>query len=285
MIVTMKELLQEAEKKQIAVGAFNVGNLEMVEGAVRAAESCMTPIILQVAEKRLNTSPLELIGPMMVSAAKHAKVKVAVQLDHGVSEAVIRFALDLGFSSVMFDGSELSLEKNIRRSPYFLEMARKYGASFEAELGSIGGSEGGLEREVCCTRPEDAVLFCQEVKPDALAIAIGNAHGHYKEAPDLRFDILKSIRSFVAVPLVLHGGSGISFAEFRKAIRLGMRKINIGTASFDAYTDGARQYLEKEPKGTYFGLSASEADYVCDNVRRHIQVFNNEVPLETLEKR
>lgn len=282
MLVTMKELLEEASRSGKAVGGFNVGNMEMVAGAVQAAEKTETPVILQIAEKRLQASPLNLMAPMMVQAAKDAKVKVAVHLDHGLTFEVIKQALDFGFSSVMFDGSEYSLEENIRRTKEVKELAARYGASLEAELGAVGGNEGNGDKAVSYTNPDDAELFFNAVGMDALAVAIGNAHGHYTSVPQLRFDVLEEIHQRIRVPLVLHGGSGISFEEFRKTIGHGIRKINIATASFDAMTEADREYLEKNPDGNYFGLSSSGIRGVYENVMKHIHVFNNEKPLKEL---
>ena len=282
MLVTMKELLEEASRSGKAVGGFNVGNMEMVAGAVQAAEKTETPVILQIAEKRLQASPLNLMAPMMVQAAKDAKVKVAVHLDHGLTFEVIKQALDFGFSSVMFDGSEYSLEENIRRTKEVKELAVRYGASLEAELGAVGGNEGNGDKAVSYTNPDDAELFFNAVGMDALAVAIGNAHGHYTSVPQLRFDVLEEIHQRIRVPLVLHGGSGISFEEFRKTIGHGIRKINIATASFDAMTEADREYLEKNPDGNYFGLSSSGIRGVYENVMKHIHVFNNEKPLKEL---
>ena len=282
MLVTMKELLEEASRSGKAVGGFNVGNMEMVAGAVQAAERTETPVILQIAEKRLQASPLNLMAPMMVQAAKDAKVKVAVHLDHGLRFEVIKQALDFGFSSVMFDGSEYSLEENIRKTKEVKELAARYGASLEAELGAVGGNEGNGDKAVSYTNPADAELFFNAVGMDALAVAIGNAHGHYTSVPQLRFDVLEEIHQRIRVPLVPHGGSGISFEEFRKTIGHGIRKINIATASFDAMTEADREYLEKNPDGNYFGLSSSGIRGVYENVMKHIHVFNNEKPLKEL---
>lgn len=274
-LVTMKKLLDYAEEKNIAVGAFSVGNMEMVMGAVKAAEELGTPIILQIAEVRLKNSPLELMGPMMLAAAKNSSVDIAVHLDHGLKFETVRKALDLGFTSVMFDGSLLPLEENIEQVHAVVAEAYKYGATVEAELGVVGGNEGeGKKHEILCTRPEDAVTFCRETGVDALAVAIGNAHGNYPVLPELRFDVLEQIHSAVDVPLVLHGGTGISDEQFRHSIKLGVRKINIATASFDRLALFAKQYCDGKEKANYFELSAAEVQGVYENVKRHIKVFS-----------
>ena len=274
-LVPMKKLLENAEKNNIAVGAFSVGNMEMVMGAVWAAEELNTPIILQIAECRLKNSPLELMGPMMISAAKNSKVDIAVHLDHGLRIETVQKALEMGFTSVMFDGSTLPLEENIKAVKTVREMADKYGATVEAELGVVGGNEGdGASHEILCTNPDDAKLFCDETGVDALAVAIGNAHGNYPVLPNLRFDVLDDINKMVDTPLVLHGGTGITDEMFQQAIMLGVRKVNIATASFDNLAKYALEYCKPLEKTNYFELSKQEALGVYENVKRHIKVFS-----------
>lgn len=274
-LVKMKTLLDNAQAKGIAVGAFSVGNMEMVMGAVRAAEELETPIILQIAECRLKNSPLELMGPMMISAAKNAKVDIAVHLDHGLTIETVQKALEMGFTSVMFDGSTLPLEENIKAVMQVKEMADTYGATVEAELGVVGGNEGdGAAHEILCTNPEDAKLFCDETGVDALAVAIGNAHGNYPVLPNLRFDVLDDINKLVETPLVLHGGTGITDEMFQQAIVLGVRKVNIATASFDNLAKFALDYCKPLEKANYFELSHAESMGVYENVKRHIKVFS-----------
>ena len=274
MLVTMKELLQRADKENYAVGAFSVGNMEMVMGVIAAAEKLSTPVILQIAEKRLGNSPLELMAPMMVSAAKNAKVDVSVHLDHGLTLDCIKSALDYGFTSVMLDCSLKPLDENIETTKQVVCIAREYGATVEAELGVVGGNEGDTEEHVItCTDPDVAKRFCNETGIDALAVAIGNAHGNYPVLPELRFDVLEEIYKATDIPLVLHGGTGITAEMFRKAISLGIRKINIATASFDALTASAKGYLADGDD--YFTLSAKMADGVYNNVAKHINIFNN----------
>ncbi|WP_349945961.1 class II fructose-bisphosphate aldolase [Lacrimispora sp. BS-2] len=279
-LVKMKELLNQASEKNRAVGAFSVGNLEMVKGAVKAAEDMNTPIILQIAEVRLPHSPLTLMGPMMVEAAKNAKVDIAVHLDHGKTIQVLKQALDYGFTSVMMDGSNLPFEENMAKTLEAVNLAREYGATVEAELGLVGGSEDGSTDEgIRCTNPEDAGTFCQRTGVDALAVAIGNAHGNYPVAPRLAFDVLEAIDQKTNVPLVLHGGTGITPEDFRKAIGLGIRKINIATASFDSLTKEAAKYLESEGKHDYFGLNEAMVQGVYENVKQHIRIFSCVEPL------
>ena len=274
-LVKMKDLLRRAEEKNIGCGAFSVGNMEMVRGAIRAAEELDTPIILQIAEVRLKNSPLHLMGPMMVQAAKEAKVDVAVHLDHGLTFETVDKALELGFTSVMLDASTLPFEENIARVKAVVEKARKYGATVEAELGLVGGSEAGsCDHGIRCTDPDDAVVYARETGIDALAVAIGNAHGNYPVAPTLAFDVLEKIHEKVDIPLVLHGGSGITDKDFQRAISLGIRKVNIATASFNSLTAHVEKYMESTDKHNFFDLNEAMVQGTYENVKRHILVFN-----------
>lgn len=274
-LVKMKDLLRRAEEKNIGCGAFSVGNMEMVRGAIRAAEELDTPIILQIAEVRLKNSPLHLMGPMMVQAAKEAKVDVAVHLDHGLTFETVDKALELGFTSVMLDASTLPFEENIARVKAVVEKARKYGATVEAELGLVGGSEdGSCDHGIRCTDPDDAVVYARETGIDALAVAIGNAHGNYPVAPTLAFDVLEKIHEKVDIPLVLHGGSGITDKDFQRAISLGIRKVNIATASFNSLTAHVEKYMESTDKHNFFDLNEAMVQGTYENVKKHILVFN-----------
>lgn len=274
-LVTMKSLLEQAKNNHKGVGAFSVGNMEMVKGAIQAAEELDTPIILQIAEVRLKHSPLALMGPMMVQAAREAKVDVAVHLDHGLTMDVVKQALELGFTSVMYDNSTYPFEENISRTKEVVELAKKYGATVEAELGLVGGSEdGSCNHGIRCTNPDDAKIFCEQTGIDALAVAIGNAHGNYPVAPKLAFDVLEEIHRQIEVPLVLHGGSGITDEDFQKAISLGIVKVNIATASFNKLTQRAEEYLQSEGAHNYFALSEAMVLGTYENVKHHINVFN-----------
>lgn len=277
MLVNMRDLLADAEKGNYAVGSFSVANMEMVLGAVQAAEELNAPIILQIAEVRLKQSPLEIIGPLMVAAAKCAKVPVAVHFDHGKTLEKINQALEIGFTSVMFDGSHLPLDENIAMTNRVIESAKKYGAAVEAEIGCVGGSEDGSEDiAVNCTKPEDAVKFESKTGVDALAVAIGNAHGNYKATPKLRFDILETVDKMTKTPLVLHGGTGISPDDFVRCSKTGIKKINIATATFDSVENSVRDcYNNKSIKG-YYDLQAAEVDGAYNNVKRHILIFGTQ---------
>ena len=276
-LVKMKTLLENAKNKKIGCGAFSIANMEMIRGAIKAAEEMQTPIILQIAEVRLNYSPLHMIGPMMVAAAKQSKVDVAVHLDHGLTLKTVKQALDIGFTSVMLDASILPFEQNIEKTKNVVALAKKYGATVEAELGLVGGSEdGSSDHGIRCTDPQDAKVFAENTGIDALAVAIGNAHGNYPVAPKLAFDVLEQIKNNVSIPLVLHGGSGITDEDFQKAISLGIKKVNIATASFNSLTNKVEQYIKSEGKHNYFDLNTAMTEGTYQNVKKHIKVFNME---------
>ncbi len=274
-LITLQKLIENAEAASIAVGAFSVGNMEMILGAIKAAEEMNTPIIIQIAEVRLPTSPLKIIGPMMVAAAKESKVDICVHLDHGLTYETVKTALELGFTSVMIDGSAYSFEDNVSLTKKVKVKADEYGASVEAELGVVGGNEGdGKSHQIKYTSPEAAKEFCEKTGIDALAVAIGNAHGHYKVTPELRLDVLEQINNICTTPLVLHGGTGIPAETFQDCIKKGVRKINIATASFDVVKKAAAKTTAES--GNYFALSQNMADAVYENVKKYIKIFNME---------
>ncbi|PWJ50130.1 class II fructose-bisphosphate aldolase [Faecalicatena contorta] len=275
-LVKMKELLNRAETEGFGIGAFSVGNMEMIMGAVQAAEELDTPIILQIAEVRLKNSPLEFVGPMMVTAAQKAKVDIAVHLDHGLTMETVKTALNMGFTSVMLDASTSPFEENIAKTQEVVQFAKAFGATVEAELGLVGGSEDGSgDHGICCTNPDDAKVFVEQTGIDALAIAIGNAHGNYPVAPQLQFEVLNAINEAVDIPLVLHGGSGITDEDFQKAISLGIKKVNIATASFNSLTEYARRYFAGNDSYNYFDLDRAMIKGTYENVKHHIKVFNH----------
>ncbi len=273
-LVKMSTLLADAQKNGYAVGSFSVANMEMVLGVIRALEETKSPAIIQIAEVRLNHSPLELIGPLMVAAAKNANVPVAVHFDHGKTKEKIKQALDLGFTSVMFDGSHLPFDENAAMTAEIKALANEYNADCEGEIGCVGGSEDGSEDiAINCTSPVQAAEFFEKSRVDALAVAIGNAHGNYKETPKLRFDILEKTVSLVPVPLVLHGGTGISPEDFRKCISLGIHKINIATATFDSVEQSVRNAYENNAIKGYYDLQGAEVEGAYNNAMKHIEIF------------
>ena len=273
-LVSMAPLLRNAREGGYAVGSFSVSNMEMVLGVIKAIEETKSPAILQIAEVRLNHSPLEIIGPLMVAAAKNSSVPVAVHFDHGKTKEKTKQALDIGFTSVMFDGSHLPFEENASSTAEIKKLAASYGADCEGEIGCVGGSEDGSEDiAINCTSPVQALEFYEKTGVDALAIAIGNAHGNYKQAPKLRFDILEETANLVKVPLVLHGGTGILPEDFKKCIKLGINKINIATATFDSVEQSVRADYENGAIKGYYDLQTAEVEGAYKNALRHIEIF------------
>lgn len=273
-LVKMSPLLKKAREEGYAVGSFSVANMEMVLGVLKAVEETKSPAIIQIAEVRLNHSPLELIGPLMVAAAKQSSVPVAVHFDHGKTIEKITQALEIGFTSVMFDGSHLPFEENAEMTAKIKALADNFGADCEGEIGCVGGSEDGSEDiAINCTSSDQALEFYNRTGVDALAVAIGNAHGNYKQAPKLRFDILEKTASLVPVPLVLHGGTGILPDDFRKCVSLGINKINIATATFDSVEASARSAYKNGAIKGYYDLQTAEVEGAYKNAMKHIEIF------------
>lgn len=232
MLVSLKEILKVAEAKKCAIGSFNTPNLASMRAVIGAAEAQKMPVIIMHAQihEEMNICKMEEIAPIMLFMAEKATVPVCVHLDHGTDMSYVKRALDLGFTSVMYDGSELERDLNYANTSMIVEMARKCGASVEAEIGSMGAREGGgAGGESVYTEPDDAKDFSEKTGIDALACAFGTAHGIYTKAPKLDFERLKKIEQIVSVPLVMHGGSGVNPADYMKAIELGIRKINCYT--------------------------------------------------------
>ncbi len=267
-------MLQEAEKNKKAVGAFNVANIEMIRGVIGAAEELDVPVILQFTGGWDRYVPVELIGAAMVSAAKKSKVDVAVHLDHGRDCSIIEKAVEIGFSSVMFDGSQLPYEENARVVRSIADSVKAKGISVEAELGCVGGAEGGKSSSIKHTDPEMIEEFCAKSGADALAVAIGNAHGNYTFEPELDFRVLEASFRKSPVPLVLHGGTGLTKDDYQKCIRRGISKINIATANFAAVMKNTRMMGYCEVKKDYFSMTEEVCNAVYKSTAEYIKMFN-----------
>ena len=232
MLVTLKNILKIAEAEKCAIGSFNTPNFESLKAVIGAAEELNQPVILMHAQvhEEMGLCNMEEIAPIMLFMADRATVPVCVHLDHGTDLDYVKKGLDLGFTSVMYDGSTLPDELNFANTAIAVEMAEKTGASVEAEIGSMGARESGAAGgESIYTSPQAAKKFSEETGIDALACAFGTAHGIYLKEPKLDFARLDEIHKMTAVPLVMHGGSGVSHADYRKVISLGVRKINYYT--------------------------------------------------------
>ncbi|MEE1050121.1 MAG: class II fructose-bisphosphate aldolase [Clostridia bacterium] len=233
MLVTLNEIMQIAEAQKCAVGAFNGVNMTCAKAIISAAEELNQPVILMHAQvhEQMGLCKIDEIGHVLLFLADKARVPVCVHLDHGEDLDYVKKALDLGFTSVMYDGSNLSEEMNIANTRIAVLLAKRTGASVEAEIGSMGARESGAggSDESIYTDPEDAAAFVEKTGINALACAFGTAHGIYLKQPKLDFDRLAAIKKRVDVPLVMHGGSGVSHEDYRKVISLGVRKINYYT--------------------------------------------------------
>jgi fructose-bisphosphate aldolase class II len=249
-LVPVSDLLKAADAGGYAVGAFNCNNMEIVQAIAAAAEAERAPVIMQASQGAIKYAGIEYITAMAKTAASLVKVPVALHLDHGTSFEQVMQCIRAGFSSVMIDGSKHSLEDNIALTKQVVAAARPVGVSVEAELGKIGGTEDDIhvnEADAFFTDPEEARVFVRETGVDALAVAIGTAHGRYKGEPKLDFARLEKIRSLVNIPIVLHGSSGVPGDAIREAIRLGVRKVNIDTNIREAFVDRCREIIAAYP--------------------------------------
>lgn len=251
-LYTMKELLQDAQEKKYGVGFFNTFNTDMVRAVIRAAEECSSPVIIGTAEVLLKYGSFDMIAPVMLEAARRSKVPVAVHLDHGYSYEIIMQALRWGFGSVMYDGTrEADHADNVRNSAQLARTCHAMGVGLECELGSVGGlaDDAGKVDQMAYTDPNDARSFIEQTNADFLAVSIGTQHGVYKATPKLDLNRLAEIHAAVDVPLVLHGGSGLSDDDFRNTIAGGIRKVNVYTdiilaAKAAIHADGEEAYAD-----------------------------------------
>jgi len=259
------------------VGAFNVVSLESLQAILEAATQMRSPVILNVAEVHFKYVDLETIAPVIRRAAEKAAIPAALHLDHGVSFEAIMRALRAGFTSVMFDGSTLPYEENVQQTREIVKMAHAIGVTVEAELGVVGGAEGSSEAtddRGMLTDPKQAEDFVKRTKVDALAVAIGSAHGLYRAKPKLDFKRLAEIRDATGIPLVLHGGSGIPDEDFKRAIELGICKINVYTEMAQIASHRIRGILDKDPSFISFpDLLIAAREAMRDLVMEKIKVF------------
>lgn len=273
MITPLHEILEDAERRHYAVGAFNCLSLENVMGAMEAAEGLRSPIILQLAEVQFPEAPLELMAPLFLEAARRATVPVCVHLDHGQSLETCVRAIRLGFTSVMFDGAGFSYEENVARSGEVARIAKAAGVGMEAELGKVGLT--GIDTADVFTDPDEAVRFVRATGIDALAVAIGNLHGQYVHTPQLNISRLTEIHKAVDLPLVLHGGSGTSEEDFKSSIRNGICKINVATAIQRHVALRIKERISGQPDVQYIPLKQVMTDASREAVTEHMLLFES----------
>lgn len=278
MLVNLNDVLKPGSGR--AVGLFNTVNMEMARGTIAAAEELGSPVVIGTAEVLLPYGPLEELSWLLLPMAKRASVPVVVHLDHGLKYETCVKALELGFSSVMYDCSTDEYEENVRKVAEMAKIAHSYGATIEAELGHVGDNPAsdsasvGAVPEEFYTSPEQARDFVERTGVDALAVAVGTAHGAYKFPPKLDFERITRIREATPVPLVLHGGSGLSDSDFREAVRRGIAKINIFTdvnaAAAKVAHDGWKEGIGMTD------LIPGEVEAVKSSVMEKMRLFNCE---------
>ena len=274
MLVNLNEVLKKAQKGKYAVGLFNTTDTDMLQAVIEAAEESNSPVILGTAEVLLPYGELKLIAPSVIAAAKRAKVPVVVHYDHGLTFDRCIEALKLGFSSIMFDGSAKPYEQNIAETRETVKIAHAFGATVEGEIGHVGeaAKEDNLLTDMYTT-PEEAKAYLDATGVDALAVAIGSAHGVYKKKPMLNIERLKEISGEVKVPLVLHGGSGLSDDDFKNTIRNGIAKVNIFT---DLCLAGERAMKDGEEKKLgYLETRSLKVEYIKEAVKHKMALFGS----------
>ena len=275
MLVNLVEILKMAEEKKCAIGAFNTPNLECVKAVLAAAEELKVPVILMHAQIHEEFSPLETIGPVLVQSAKSAKVPVCAHLDHCEDLGYMAKALEIGFTGVMYDGSTLPYGENLANTKKAVAMAKKYNCGVEAELGALASREGGTANAAgpVYTDPDEAAAFCKETGIDALAPSFGTAHGIYKARPVLDLNRVKLISEKTGLPLVMHGGSGVSIEDYRTGIANGLRKINYYSYMSKAGTNAVKELLEKEDVTFFHDLALAAERAMRLDAEKAMRIF------------
>ncbi len=270
----MKNKFEEINNANKALLATNFYNFETLKGVLLAAKDQNSSIILQMTKSSIDYLGLENAVSMAKTGLKYFGVEGWIHLDHGPNIDLVKACLDAGFDSVMYDGSELPLEQNIDNTKKVVALAEKYGANVEAELGYIA-KLGQAKDKVSYTSAEDALLFVQETGVDALAVAIGTAHGFYKEKPKLDFDRLKEIKEAVKIPLVLHGGSGVPVDDVRKAIKNGICKVNVATEIKNIFMQTLKKLLSDTDEIDLRKVFPPATNAVKDLVVGKLRMVNN----------
>lgn len=280
MLVGLKEVIAEGKKRNIAVGSFNTPNLECLLAVLDAAEDLDVPVIIAHAQCHEDVAPLDKIGPVMVELAKRSRVKVCVHLDHGEDFEYCKRAMEIGFTSVMIDCSTLPYDENVKGTREVVDYAHAHGVDVEAELGALPQREGGGEGVAgdpseLYTKPMLVPDFLAKTGIDALAIAFGTAHGIYKTKPILNMDIITQVRKYTDLPLVMHGGSGVSDEEYREVICRGVGKINYYSyMSYAGYAE-AKATVEKRDADFFHNLALNAQKAMKENALATLKVFSN----------
>ncbi|MBQ3847765.1 MAG: class II fructose-bisphosphate aldolase [Clostridia bacterium] len=274
MLVNLNDVLKDAQKRRYGVGLFNAIDSDMMDAIISTAEENGSPVILGTAEVLLPYGDFKTIAPSMLSRAKAAKVPIVVHFDHGLTFDNCIQALKWGFSSIMFDGSAYERSKNVEATREMVKIAHAFGASVEGEIGHVGEAvTGDNETDDRYTTVKEATDYIDETGVDALAIAIGTAHGMYKQPPKLDFNRLTEIRNATDVPLVLHGGSGLSDYDFRHSIECGITKINIFTDLANAGEAAMKEGIEKGL--SYMDIRSLRKQRLQETVRHKLELFGS----------
>lgn len=276
-LVTSTELLTHAMQHHYAVPAFNANCYEMINALIRAAEAERAPLILQIGKKFLSYLPADEVGALATHLARKASVPVCVHLDHGADYAMAEACLNSGFTSIMYDGSALPDEENIAATRAVVGLANRFGVPVEGEIGQVLQAEdlGEGQEPDFLTEPEQALRFVQETGISSVAVAVGNIHHMKKKQARLDFDRIRALRRMISIPLVIHGCSGVSDDDVRKAVSLGINKVNVATEYNIAFTDGLRDFTVRYPN-EFFPMDAMEAamDRVTGIARGRIHVLD-----------
>lgn len=279
MYTTLRELTDKAEKLNMAIGAFNMHNLEMLPDMIRGAKEMGAPIIIQTSVDTAKYIGYSVIVAVVKELANQNMVDVALHLDHAKDLDAIKDAIVAGYSSIMFDGSNLSFKENILKTKLVVDYAHTRGVTVEGELGTIGGTEEGIsvsEDDKIYTRSEDALTFVQETNVDALAVAIGTNHGQFKSKTDVKIPLLKEIHQTVTVPLVVHGGTGVKEADYPELINNGIRKFNVGTELLVNWTQEAKDSFGKTAVNKSLRYNVIPANQKVKEIVKHkIGLFMN----------
>lgn len=279
MYVSMKEVLQHAHENNYAVVAVSCINMEMVNAAIDAAEEERSAVIINLGPGHMKRhAHCELMMPMVRSLAQKAKIPVAFNLDHGQDLDVIVSAIQNGFSSVMIDASSYEFEENVKRTKTIVSLAHPQNVCVEGELGHVGmAANGDGISDDMYTDPMQAKEFVERTKVDALAVAIGTAHGKYPAGfvPKLDFERLKLLKSTLNMPLVLHGGSGASEDSIREAVKYGINKINVGTDMFKIAQEAMAKKLEKKPNADYVDLCEAAEEAVKNYTKHYMRLIGS----------
>ena len=279
MYTTLRELTDKAEKLNMAIGAFNMHNLEMLPDMIRGAKEMGAPIIIQTSVDTAKYIGYSVIVAVVKELANQNMVDVALHLDHARDLDAIKDAIAAGYSSIMFDGSNLSFKENILKTKLVVDYAHTRGVTVEGELGTIGGTEEDIsvsEDDKIYTRPEDALTFVQETNVDALAVAIGTNHGQFKSKTDVKIPLLKEIHQTVTVPLVVHGGTGVKEADYPELINNGIRKFNVGTELLVNWTQEAKDSFGKTAVNKSLRYNVIPANQKVKEIVKHkIGLFMN----------